>query len=283
MWAGDLNPSLFTPSSCSLSCLGTGGTSLHRLVLPCPAAPAQGHSWVLLQTQPQPPAHPPTSAGPLGPSLAVSERCRGQGDGLGGAAPLPCLCSASAACKGQEAASKSCKNLHVMARRHRKVAWWLWGDIQLTPAASEQAGLWPGGDPGHLPTRTSKLAKVALSLLSAPWDLALLSGDSRAQWGQQSSMGTGLSQDSVLLWYNPARFPFLRLWAPEPEGTAAELPTLQLCHVSAATLAPGGARLQLHPRACMDWESGQGLGLVYTLHREQGWMSRAMALQILEW
>lgn len=56
-----------------------------------------------------------------------------------------------------------------------------------------------------------------------------------------------MSQDSVLAWYNPAPFPFLRRWVPEPEGTAADLPMLWLCHVSVATLAPGGARLQLDP------------------------------------
>lgn len=152
------------------------------------------HSLALLQIQPQAPAPTPSPHSYLcGATQALAVCGRGvQGDGWGGAAPLPCLCSASAACDRQEAATTSCKNLHVMGRRHRKVAWWPWGDTQVTPAASGQAGLWTGEDSGHLPTSTSKPAKVSLSLLSASWNLDCWA------WGQQSSVGTAeLGEDRL--------------------------------------------------------------------------------------
>lgn len=191
---------------------GSQPLSLHPIIVPfvlplcrgsVPALPGAALSsgpcsgftpWPCCKSNPRPQPQPPSPHSYLcGATQALAVCGRGvQGDGWGGAAPLPCLCSASAACDRQEAATTSCKNLHVMGRRHRKVAWWPWGDIQVTPAASGQAGLWTGEDSGHLPTSTSKPAKVSLSLLSASWNLDCWA------WGQQSSVGTAeLGEDRL--------------------------------------------------------------------------------------
>lgn len=116
------------------------GASVQQLLL-------RGHPLALLQIQPQIPAQIPAPnpssylcSATQGPGFG-GQGCPGRGRaGCGSTAVLPVLCLC---CLPQAGSSHpSCKNLHVMGRRHRKVAWWPWGDIQVTPAVPGQAGLW---------------------------------------------------------------------------------------------------------------------------------------------
>lgn len=157
---------------------------------------------------------------------------------------------------------------------------------------------------------------MSLSLLSSSRDLAPmgtgtaeLAGDSRARWGQQAwwAQAHTVSQDSVLARWNPAPFPFLRPWVPEPGtflgwsgasalptplwGAAAELPTLRLCHVPAAALArvvPGSGWTHGESGASPAASQGlHGLGISARIRAGsgssvapgQGWMRRAAAPQ----